>query len=97
MSSKTLLVCIFCSLVAGTGMAAETTRQTIQLSFPKDTTEENIRTNLDQIGIILDEESTITIHEEQNHIDLTCFNCIVRNINSENLVHGSRNEEVFSR
>ena len=94
MSSKTLLVCIFCSLMAETAMATETTRQTIQLSFLKDTTEENISANLDKIGIILDEESTITIHEEKNNIDLTCFNCIVRNVNSEDYVHGSRNEEI---
>jgi len=80
--------------MAGTAMATETTRQTIQLSFPKGTTEENMKTNLDKIGIILDEESTITIHEEKNNIDLTCFNCIVRNINSEDEVRGSFNERT---
>jgi hypothetical protein len=95
MSSKTLWVCIFCSLMAGTAMTAETTRQTIQLIFPKDSTEENIKTNLDKLGIVLDEKSTISIHEEKNHIDLTCFNCIVRNVNTEDSVRGSFNERTI--
>jgi hypothetical protein len=95
MSSKTLLVCIFCSLVASTAIASDSNRETFQLSFPAGTTEENIKSNLDKMGIILDEESTITIHEEQNYIDLTCFNCIVRNVNSEEYIHGSFNERTI--
>lgn len=95
MSSKALWVCIFCSLMTNTARTDETTSQNIQLNFPKNSTEENIKTNLDNLGIILDEKSTISIHEEKNHIDLTCFNCIVRNVNTEDSVLGSFNERTI--
>lgn len=94
MSSRTILVCIFCSLISNATMANEFNRETIQINLPIENLAENIIEKLDQIGIVLDEESNISIHEEKSSVNLTCFNCIVRNVNSENHVRGARNEEI---
>ncbi len=43
-------------------------------------------------GISLDDNSTISIHEEKNAIDLTCFGYIIRIFGTEIDMAGSRNE-----
>lgn len=92
MSPRTILLCIFCSLIANKAIADETERKVIQITFPKNASNEIIKSNLDQMGIILDEYSTINIHDEENYINLTCFNCIVRSVDSNSHISGSINE-----
>lgn len=94
MSSRTIIVCIFFSLVSSTIMARESLskRKNVKFTFFQDTSDEDIKSNLNQMGIIFDEHSTINIHEEKNYIDLTCFNCIVRSVDSNSYISGSINE-----
>ena len=92
MSSKTMLACIFCSLMVNTISAKEFDLKTIEIQFPHKTSEENIEKSLIQMGIFFNEYSTISIHEEENFIDLTCFNCIIHSVDSKEYISGSTNE-----
>ena len=92
MSSKTMLVCIFCSLMLNTVSAKEFDIKTVGIKFPKMISEENIEKSLTQMGIFFNEYSTINIHKEENFIDLICFNCIVRSVDSNEYISGSINE-----
>ena len=67
MSSKTMLVCIFCSLMLNTVSAKEFDIKTVGIKFHK-------------------------MISEENFIDPTYFNCIVRSVDSNEYISGSTNE-----
>lgn len=43
-------------------------------------------------SIYADENSEIQTHQEENFIDLSCFNCIVVNIDSKQSIESAKNE-----
>lgn len=92
MSSKTMVVCIFCSLMVSNLMGKEPEGKTLKITFPQGISKESIENSLTQMGITFDEHSTINIHEEENYIDLICFNCIIRSVDNKTFLHGSFNE-----
>ena len=91
-SPKTIATCIFCSLLLSSAMAMESENDVLKIILPKNITEDTLEKKLNQMGIILDENSAIFIHEEENYINLDCFNCIVRSIGSQIALHGPFNE-----
>lgn len=98
MSSKAILFFILCALVTRVGSANELTRVTINTHYttPIDlSSDEAVVQLLGTEGIFIDENSTISIHEEKNTIDLTCFNCVVRNVGSEVDMAHSCNERTI--
>lgn len=43
-----------------------------------------LETMLKSYGVSIDQHSEIKYHEENSHIDLNCFNCVIRVHNDEN-------------
>ncbi len=95
MSSKKILVCIFCSLLAGSSFSEEIARKTIKIVFPSSSNEDEIKNKFNLLGISTDEHSIITTHQENNYINLTCFDCIVRIVDQVENVRGSFNERTL--
>lgn len=46
------------------------------------------------LGVTAHEQSKITIHEEQNSIDLSCFDCIVEHVDFGTILKASLNERT---
>lgn len=46
---------------------------------------------LERLGIVLDEESEVFVHNEENFVNLDCFNCIISNIGHNEEVQHSFN------
>lgn len=46
------------------------------------------------LGVTAHEQSKITIHEEQNSVDLSCFDCIVEHVDSGAILKASLNERT---
>lgn len=49
------------------------------------------------LGLDVDEESKIYIHEESNYIDFSCFNCIILNSPNHEIIENSFNEDFPGR
>lgn len=47
-----------------------------------------------QAGIIINEESKFTFHEEEKYIDFSCFNCVILDVNHDTFIEAARNERT---
>lgn len=89
---KSILVCIF-SLVGIKGWAKEN-RDNIVLTNIKNIQLNQVENFLNDKGIILDENSEVSVYEENNYIDIYVFNGIINEVNSDTYVSSSRNERT---
>ena len=66
----------------------------VRYYFKQDTVFNEVKLNdlIEIYGIIIDEEANLYIHEEENFIDLSCFNCVLNNIHPDEQVPNSFNE-----
>jgi hypothetical protein len=46
-------------------------------------------------NIYVDKKTTIQIHEEDNFVDLNCFDCLIQGVESNTYEHSPDNKEVF--
>ena len=95
MSSRTIIFFILCALVSRVGSAQEATRVTINTHYTTQVDLSSDKTIIELLkteGISIDDNSTISIHEEKNAIDLTCFNCVLRSVGTEVDMPHSHNE-----
>lgn len=85
MSGKSAVFFIFLSLLAQVSNAQDVIRLKINLNDVKNVDFSNNERTIDWLnlqGIILDENSSIVIHNEENQIDLSCFSCAIRSVDS---------------
>ena len=54
---------------------------------------ENLFEILKKAGLTVDEDSEIIIHEEDNYVNLTCFDCIIINLPKDYMGASSFNED----
>jgi hypothetical protein len=95
MSGKNAVFLIFFSLVAQLSSAQDIIKLKIN---PIDVSNVDFSNNertigwLNLQGIVVDENSSIQIHNEENEINLSCFNCAIRSIDSSIDMAHSYNE-----
>jgi hypothetical protein len=46
--------------------------------------DQNLESMLKSYGVTVDQESEISVHEEDSFFDISCINCLIRNHNNEN-------------
>jgi hypothetical protein len=96
-SVKRVLVCIFCSVFSIAHSKDVELRRNIHFSNLQvlDFDESKIQLLLRSKGYEIDEKTIIQYHEEKGIVDLSCFNCIVIDVNAEDAISGSRNERTL--
>lgn len=91
MFNKKIEFIIFLSLLAQVANAQEFIKIRVNLNDVAPNTFSSIDKTFEWLnlqGITVDENSSVTFHQEENYIDLTCFNCVVRSVGNEvDMVH----------
>lgn len=101
MPSKNFSLLILCALFTRTGFSQDLSRSSFKVKVKLELYPQfNLNSDVSVInllktkGIYVDEKSSITIHEEKNKIDLRCFDCLVRELNSYEAHGASYNERT---
>ena len=73
-------------------------RQRLELTNESNSlSQKQISELIKDLGLDIDEESKIYIHEESNYIDFSCFNCIILNSPNHEIIENSFNEDFPGR
>ena len=101
MSLKIYLLSTLCLITTSKIIAQDQTisEKNVVISIEKsiqanEISEEEAIAILKSLGVTTHEQSQIVIHEEQNSVDLSCFDCIIEHVGRGTILRASLNERT---